>query len=165
VPTLQLVGDQATNPKAVSVVADDRRPGDSATSMGDRLSSSKLATHLDVTTQAMLRLAGEATAHGMRVQAIRLDDVSRTDSPELAELQERVLEKLRQGDADSASAVLMNWPGVLIVTDLALRDDKVAKTVMHVSRNGVISFGGRSLTEVRDRIEEIVTRHPEIFAS
>lgn len=161
-PALQLVGDKAVNPESVSVV-----PEPPSATMGGRSPDDLAPTqsYLDLTTQMLLRLAGEATAHGMRVQSIRLDNVSRTDSPELAELQDRVLGPLREGDADTASAILMNWPGILIVTDLALRDDQVAKTVIRVSRNGAISFGGTSLDEVRERIEAIVTKHPEIFAS
>src|SRR3712207_2166617 len=138
-PTLQLVGDKATNPEVVSVMPPD------ASTTGTALQSRRASKpHLDLTTQMLLRLAGEATAQGMRVQTVRLDDVSRSDSPELAEIQDSVVQELRRGKTESAIAILMNWPGILIITDLALRDDKVTKTVIHISRNGVISFGAQS---------------------
>ncbi len=153
-PTLRLINDQDSTHVSVAEDSTDQRSRKQGASAKD----------VTLTTNAMLKFAGEAAHQGMRIQSVRLDDVNRLDDPALAQVQEFVVAALRKSDVESAVKIILNWPTVLIITDLALRDSQ-ARTVMRLSRNGTISFGAGVVAQVKSRIQSIIASRPDLFAS
>jgi hypothetical protein len=150
---LQLVGDSRANPHAVGLKFGT---GDST------LAPVHHSVALRLNSQAMLRFAAASANAGFRVRDVRLDDVNRTDDPELRGLKLSILQVLNDGDADTALDWLLDWPAELIVSGLVLIDQK-DQTRLYINRTGEIESAHGQAHALAKRLDEIVAVHTEIF--